>query len=275
MGERPGFLSGSGVVVGVLALLGVVVWTLLQGLTPFSPGSLNAVSKTSALGGVTSHARLGADCGSCHTAPWSSATMADRCMACHSDIRAEVQGRTGLHGHLVGGSARATCRGCHTEHHGPGGALTVIDPAAFPHDLTGYSLRGHRRTAKGTAVTCRDCHPVDLAHFDQATCASCHGALNATFMSQHVAAFGRACTSCHNGADPFGAGFSHTIFPISHGSRERQATCETCHPHGFTTYTCFGCHQHTATNVVGQHEGGNINQLSDCIRCHAGGRVPD
>lgn len=38
----------------------------------FSPGSLNAQAGTT-LGGVSSHAEIGGECGLCHTAPWDSA----------------------------------------------------------------------------------------------------------------------------------------------------------------------------------------------------------
>jgi hypothetical protein len=340
--NRLGFVSVAGVLVAGVVLAVVLAWTLIAGPVLFSPGPLSSKPRAQALGGVISHAQLAGNCGACHAAPWSSQTMVGLCLACHADIAGQVQSHGGLHGQLLGALSSPTCRGCHTEHHGPTGALTVINETTFPHDLTHYSLQGHRRSARGAKITCTDCHPKSLARFDQATCADCHVALNASFMTRHEAAFGKTCLLCHDGtgrdganfdhnAFPFkltgkhagvacerchtGSGvtrspqntpqdcfscharndkhngtfgqqcggchtpdgwnnakFDHNIFPVSHGSRERVATCQTCHPTDLHTYTCFGCHAHTPANVQARHEGRALANLTDCIRCHAGGR---
>ena len=125
----------------------------------------------------------------------------------------------------------------------------------------------------GTGFVCSDCHVKTLASFDVATCADCHTTINPGFMSQHEKDFGNQCLQCHIGNDPFGANFTHTMFPLDHGSNEQKATCKTCHPDsGFKTYTCFGCHRHTPANVQAEHERRSITQLSNCVQCHAGGR---
>lgn len=340
MSDRLGFVSATGAVAAAGLLVVVVAWTALAGPVLFTPGPLNAHPRSSTLGGVTAHAQL-TRCDACHAAPWSGTTMADLCMGCHTDVAAEVSSRSGLHGRLVGGATAATCRGCHTEHHGATGPLTVAD-SSFPHDLTGYSLTGHGRTQSGASVTCAQCHPRGLAQFDQATCTGCHTSLAAGFMSRHEGAYGTHCLACHDGADRYGPGFDHnslafklsgkhastacdrchadarslqdmrntpqdcyachaksdkhkgafgrqcgqchtpaawtgakfdhTVFPVDHGRREQVATCKTCHPVDVTTYTCFGCHQHTQVNIVARHEGRSLAELTDCIRCHAGGR---
>ena len=253
--------------------------------------------------------------------------MADRCLACHTDVRAQIRSRNGLHGALVGGRASPTCRGCHTEHHGPTGALTVIDEATFPHELLGYSLRGHRRTPTGARFTCADCHPSGLSRFDQAICARCHASLDARFMrAARRARSGASCLACHDGTDRFGsdfdhdklpfkltgkhaglacdamphrhavarrpskhaagcdtchakddkhkrrvreavravphtatdwgdAKFDHRIFPLTTGARSARATCQTCHPTDVSTYTCYGCHEHTPGDRPGGPRG--------------------
>ena len=152
--------------------------------------------------------------------------MADRCLACHTDVAGQIQAKSGLHGGLVGAQSSPTCRGCHPEHHGPDGALTVVDEATFPHDLTGYSLRGHQRTTEGSQVTCADCHPKDLAHFDQATCADCHATIDATFMSRHEATFGKQCLPCHDGTDRVGANFDHNRLPFKLTGKHAGVACE-------------------------------------------------
>jgi len=339
MSKRLGFVTFTGVVLGVAVLVGVLAWTLIAGPALYSSGPLNAQSKGHARGGVASHAQLGDNCGACHAAPWSSQTMADRCLVCHKEVVAELRAKRGMHGRLAGGLASPTCRGCHTDHRGPGGSLTVLDVARFPHQLTGYSLGEHKHTASGARFTCADCHPQGLARFSQATCARCHASMDAAFMRQHIATFGKQCVTCHNGDGsnfdhnklPFklegkhaglqcsachrtsktlaqfrntpqdcyschakddqhhgafgklceqchtpkgwaGATFDHSVFPLDHGSSERTATCQTCHPNGKSTYTCYGCHAHTPTNVRSTHETGNLARLANCIRCHPGGR---
>ena len=62
------------------------------------------------------------------------------------------------------------------------------------------------------------------------------------------------------------------IFPLTHGREERVATCATCHPNGTTTYTCFGCHEHTPGNVLREHDGRSLASIANCIECHVGGR---
>ena len=190
----------------------VVALTVLLGPVLFSPGALNSQAKAATLGGVTSHAQLGNDCGACHTAPWSCATMADKCLACHADVGSQITGKTGLHGTLAA-MRSAPCGDCHPDHHGPNGALTSLDESTFPHDVTGFTLSGHREKAKGGRFACADCHPKGYGAFDQSICATCHAAMDAAFMTQHEAAFGTDCLPCHDGSG--NAKVDHSKFPSS------------------------------------------------------------
>jgi hypothetical protein len=345
MSGRPGCVSGIGVVVATALLAVLLGVALLTGAGMFSPGALNSQAKAAPLGGVSSHAQLGRECGACHTPFWSSQTMADKCMACHADVKSQIQGKSGLHGKLVGGQSSPTCKGCHPEHHGAQGALTDIDEATFPHELLGYSLRSHEEKVGGGRFACIDCHPKGLSDFDQAVCVTCHAKADAAFMTKHLAAFGKDCLPCHDGSGRNGANFDHgklpfkligkhkslscekchakaqslqdlqktpqdcfachakddkhkgtfgqecgqchtaetwknakfdhKIFPVDHGSKELKATCKTCHPTDTKSYTCYGCHAHTPANVVGKHEGKSLAELSDCIKCHEGGKGGD
>jgi hypothetical protein len=217
----------------------------------------------------------------------------------------------------------------------------VKDGQAFPHDLTKFSLRGHREDGRGGHITCAQCHPTDLSRFDEASCDQCHAALNASFMRQHESRFGKKCLLCHDGrgqeggsfdhnkvtfkltgrhvgvacdrchpvgslqsaattprdcnachakddkhkgafgaqcdqchttAGWPGAKFDHTAFPVTHGREEQLATCKTCHPNDVSTYTCYGCHQHTVANVLAEHQGRKAADLANCIACHKGGQ---
>ena len=272
--NRPGFISATGAAVAAVVLAALGGWTAMRGPVLFSPGALNAQAKTRTLGGVTSHAQLAGQCGACHAAPWSSQTMADKCLACHTDVRGQTAGRTGLHARLVGTLSSPTCRGCHPEHHGAAGALTAVDSSTFPHDLTGYSLRGHRRTAEGTPFSCKDCHPTGLSNFSQTTCSACHTALDAKFMSQHEKAFGKQCLSCHNGAVLLGGNFNHNRLPFKLEGKHANLACERCHSGALslgalqtTPQDCRACH------AKDDKHRGAFGQ--DCGQCHNPGAWSD
>ena len=350
--RRPGFFSATGVVAAVVVVLAAGATALLAGPSLFSPGALNAqtsaelalepAASPASLGGVTSHAGTGDECGACHPAPWSSRTMADACVACHTGVGDQISGGKGLHGRLEGLRTSPTCAGCHPEHDGAYGALTVLDERSFgdTHEVAGFSLDTHRETQSGAAFACHDCHPAGYDRFSQRVCTDCHAEIDDAFMRDHEATFGRDCLACHDGTgaarvdhdrfafkltgkhrdvacedchegartgkdyrdaptDCYGCHaeddehdgaygrecgdchtarawgdvtFDHKVFPLDHGSEEQRATCQTCHPRGTSTYTCYGCHEHTTANVLGKHEGRPLSELADCVRCHPGGR---
>jgi hypothetical protein len=263
---RPHRVSRSAIVVGVATLLGLLAWVLIQGPGLFSPGGLNAQAKSQTLGGVTSHAQLAGKCGACHAAPWSAKSMSQRCLSCHTDVTAQITGHSGIHGGLVGAMSSSDCRACHSEHRGPAGALTAnFDHNRFPFKLTG----------KHASVPCNQCHTQTAATLQdlRATpqdCYSCHAKNDV-----HAGKFGKLCGQCHGTGGWGNAKFDHTIFPLSHGSDQQTATCATCHPTSYSAYTCYGCHFHTTASVQAGHEGQNASALSDCIRCHPGGRSAD
>jgi Cytochrome c3 len=262
--ERGRFVSGTRVVAGVVTVVLIFVWILFQGLTPFSPGGLNAQAKGLTLGGVRTHAQLSRNCAACHAAPWSSRTMDDRCLVCHSDVRTQINQNNGVHGGLVRAMSGPTCRVCHSEHRGPRGELTAnFNHNAFPFKLTGAHVN----------VPCQLCHtPARSANGLQNTptdCYACHAK-----MDKHHGTFGTDCGACHSTTSWANATFNHTIFPINHGTNQQASTCTTCHPKSnFSTYTCYGCHFHTPARVRADHEGQSLASLTDCIRCHAGGRT--
>ena len=102
---------------------------------------------------VASHAQLGNHCGACHTAPWSSQTMADKCMACHKDISAEISGKRGLHGALLA-TRTPTCAGCHPDHHGANGTLTALT-GSFSADM--HNSFAFKLTGKHATIPCSAC----------------------------------------------------------------------------------------------------------------------
>ncbi len=261
-----GCLSTGGIIAGLLTLLLVAGVVLVWGGRLFSPGPLNAQVGGS-LGGVQSHAATGGDCAACHTAPWTSTTMSDRCLACHTDVTGQLADAASLHGALKVGADHLPCYSCHPEHKGAAALLTVVDSATFPHDATGYSLKGHRQTSGGAAFTCADCHGSSLANFDVGTCTTCHTGLDAGFMQDHLTAFAAGCLACHDGLDTYGPTFDHNRVAFALAGGHAPLACASCHTGAgtiaelqATPQDCFSCHQKDDAH------GGQFGQ--DCGACH-------
>ncbi len=248
------------VVLG-LALVGAI--SFLRGGTLFSPGPLNAQKGLLSVGSIVSHADLSGKCASCHTAPWQSDSMSDRCVACHSDV-----GQDALNFHNTLSEGDDTCVKCHTEHHGPTAPITIFDSRFFPHELIGFSLTAHQKTINGSAFSCSDCHEEKTSSFDQTVCATCHAQIDASYMVNHVAAFDQDCMGCHDGVDVYGKGkFDHSKVAYPLVGQHASVDCAGCHA-GETTpaelkatsQDCSSCHQDQDSHqgVMGRN----------CAACH-------
>ena len=124
-------------------------------------------------------------------------------------------------------------------------------------------------------MPCSSCHPQSLARFDQSTCHSCHQQRDPAFQARHDSTFGTNCLLCHKTGGGLG-NFNHSMFPLNHGNRGVASACTVCHTtKDYRAYTCFGCHAHTPSNVVREHEGKSLAQIQDCVKCHVGGRKGD
>jgi hypothetical protein len=173
-----------------------------------------------------------------------------RCESCHRD---EEPAFTTAHvadwGH--------DCRACHdgVDRFGEG----------FDHGRTSFALDG-----KHTGVACVDCHQGARAAraFGEApeTCVGCH-----PMPDDHKDTFGDECAACHDTTSWQGATLKDHRFPLDHGAR-RASPCKTCHPGGYKTYTCYGCHEHTPANIEREHREEGIRDFRDCVRCHPTGR---
>jgi len=73
--------------------------------------------------------------------------MADRCEACHADVKAQLSTRSGIHS-IVGALGSPDCRTCHGEHHGPRASLN----GNFDHSRFKFKLTGRHRS-----VPCKLC----------------------------------------------------------------------------------------------------------------------
>jgi hypothetical protein len=271
--NRLGCLTGAGILAAFITALVIAGYAYARGGLMFNPGPLNAHSGD-ALGGVTSHAEIGADCAACHTAPWESAIMADRCAVCHADISSQMRDVASMHGRMLHDNPQLGCRHCHPEHRGADTKLTELGDASFPHEVVGFSLNGHQLTAAHEPFTCENCHAEDISKFDLKTCDTCHRQVDVSFMTAHTLSYGTACLDCHDGVDRFDKNFDHSAFSFKITGKHVGLACDQCHytARNFSDFRttlqdCYSCHQKDEP-----HEGRfGVN----CIDCHtADGWLP-
>lgn len=264
--RRLGCFSGTSIFVAIVTALVIAGYAYARGGLLYNPGPLNA-QRGEMLGGVTSHAETGGDCQACHTAPWERATMADRCLDCHSDLSGQLQDFTSLHGRMMKDAAAITCRNCHPEHRGADASLTEMDELTFPHEALGYSLRGHQFTAARKAFTCADCHADDISQFDLQTCDTCHRQIDSAFTETHEANWGGDCLLCHDGVDTYGNDFDHNrlAFPLAGG--HANISCYDCHANARTIADLQSASQDCATcHAADDVHAGKFG--ADCASCH-------
>lgn len=247
--NRLGCLTGTGLITALLTALIIAGYAYARGGSLYSPGPLNA-QEGEVLSGVASHAQTGGDCKACHTAPWESAVMADRCATCHTDIAAQMKEVASMHGTMLHDNPQLGCRHCHPEHRGAAAVLTDMNDAAFPHNVVGFSLNGHQLTAAREPFTCQDCHTKDISTVDLNTCAACHRQLDAAFMTAHALSYGTACLECHDGVDRLGKNFDHNSFSFKLRGKHAELSCDPCHftarayaAFKVTPQECYSCHQ--------------------------------
>lgn len=213
----------------IFLVLAIAALAALIGLTFAQPARMVSPGRLQ-----PAHAQLATDCFACHL-PWRGVSEA-RCISCHTvaDI-----GRKTSHGILIMPPAAgfhqqlagANCLGCHSDHQGPRPKQT------FTHAL--------------------------LAPAVQHQCASCHVA-PATPLHRKA---GPLCSSCHTTKAWTPATFDHARYFALTG--EHDVPCATCHiGQNYQRYTCFGCHEHTPTNIRAEHDDMSAAKLENCVLCH-------
>ncbi|MBK9196606.1 MAG: cytochrome c3 family protein [Flavobacteriales bacterium] len=196
-----------------------------------------------------------ADCNRCHAKPTDElhTQLPNKCAACH-DTQGWKPAREFDHA-LLTEAGRDDCASCHQRpidalhERMPGNCATCHStnawtPAAFDHSLLSSSEKNN----------CATCHrsPADAFHQgNKDNCVSCHGT-NAWTPST----------------------FDHSAYFRLDG--DHNAQCATCHPaNNYSTYTCYGCHEHTPGNILGEHQEEGITNITDCVRCHRSGDEDD
>jgi len=264
--KRLGCLSGTGIIAAIITSLVIVGYVYAKGGLLYNPGPLNAQG-VEVLGGVNSHAEIGGNCKACHTAPWESARMEDRCVDCHGNIAVQMKDVATMHGSMLTGQPDLRCRFCHPEHRGPNAKLTELGDRSFPHEVVGYSLNGHQFKVTREAFVCSDCHVDDISKFDLQTCDACHRQMDLGLMTAHTLSFGSDCLDCHDGVDSLVSKFDHDKFAFKLVGKHEGLDCGKCHTDArrlgdFQTalQDCQACHRKDEP-----HQG---RYGFDCANCH-------
>lgn len=197
---------------------------------------------------ITAHAEINTDCFACHQ-PWRGAS-APLCIGCHAlpdiglrttkgvaitKMSAPPRLKVAFHQDLL----QQDCMACHSDHQSP--RFTQPGRTSFSHALLRPAVRQQ----------CENCHakPADRLH-------------------QGVTG---DCLACH-GQDAWKpATFDHAEFFVL--DRDHNVECATCHTAtqkggSYSTYSCYGCHEHTPANIRAEHEEEGIRDFEDCMECH-------
>lgn len=199
------------------------------------------------------HARLEANCASCHTS-FRKEAQNSRCTSCHSGIGGDIASGTRFHGKFAPARTGA-CKTCHSEHKGRGFGLIHFNRASFNHALTDYPLTGGHARAP-----CAGCHGNgNNFRGIQRACASCHSRND-----PHRGQLGRDCQNCHTTAGwKQVSGFDHSRTGFALTGAHRQQGCLSCHAgqrwKGLGR-TCATCHA--------RDDAHNGSRGTNCASCH-------
>lgn len=181
------------------------------------------------------HPAGGSECTSCHTRPAKHATGA--CSSCHATSS------TWRFSHPRSEDC-ASCHAAPTRHYG--GSCASCHSPSTPFRKAVYKHPGasaqctscHARPSGHSSAPCSACHrPASswaFTHPSSSGCSSCH--------RTPASHYGTACASCHSPAASWdSATFSHARIPGGEHTH-RSFSCATCHPRGYSSYSCLKCH---------------------------------
>jgi hypothetical protein len=172
-----------------------------------------------------------------------------------------------MHGSMLTDQPDLRCRFCHPEHRGPDAPLTELGELSFPHEVVGFSMRGHQFKVAQDAFVCSDCHAGDISKFDSQTCDTCHRQMDMGFMTAHTLSFGSACLDCHDGVDSLVTNFDHNKYSFKIAGKHEGLACVKCHVNArglgdfqMTLQDCYSCHRNDEP-----HQG---KYGFSCVDCH-------
>ncbi|MEI8033455.1 MAG: hypothetical protein WCH05_08935 [Chlorobiaceae bacterium] len=239
---------------------------------------------------MSGHQKLERECLSCHK-PFEG-VKATVCASCHkpNDIGVRSVAGTPVEGNpgkalFHRGIDRASCLECHSDHKV---VLSTKSYKPFVHEHISESLKN----------SCIICHkkqqPQNALHrSSRENCAACHTTRKwkpATFNHTSLTASAvTVCIECHKGDEPrdemhrksfASCGTCHATkkwkpSTLNHDKYFRldephRTSCATCHtaPGNYKKYSCYGCHEHTPSNIAREHVKEGISNYQNCVKCH-------
>lgn len=267
----------------LLVITVVLIWLIVQyPHAMINPGELSA-----------NHQDLNEKCNSCHKPFWGISN--DNCISCHK--LSEI-GKDSLNLNDPNSGSKKIlfhdklsdqkCASCHSEHNGlkPESPLSNFNHALLSGQLISNCNSCHDRPAdnlhKQLSSTCSNCHNTEgwkssvkfdhnmLQGADKNNCASCHQKPNDLYHQT----FNDNCNKCHTTNKWVPSSFDHSAFFLL--DRDHNAKCNLCHTdNNFSTYTCYGCHEHSQSNIMNEHDEVNTGNINDCVSCHKSGNKGD
>jgi hypothetical protein len=191
---------------------------------------------------IPAHTEIANDCFECHTPFLGS--KPEKCIKCHQV--SEIGIKT-TEGQFIGGERKNVafhqelieddCVACHSDHNG---VMAFRPISHFSHELVKGAMRER----------CQGCHtnPNDSLHSKiKENCSDCH-----------VIEAWKPATLDHDKYFRF--------------DRHHPADCESCHmDNNYNSYTCYGCHEHSRSNIRGEHHEEGIYNYENCVECHKSG----
>lgn len=232
---------------------------------------------------IKGHQKIKADCSACHT--FFKGVSSEKCIVCHkvseigllSKIKIDSTAKLKnilFHQHLIG----QKCTPCHSDHKGinPDAGISV-----FSHDMLDAALKNecsNCHTASSEIHTlfskdCGKCHNTtawkktnfnhSMLQVSAENCSRCHQEPDKAYHNQ----FGSNCLQCHNTNKWVPSTFDHSkYFQLD---EKHNAGCTACHTDNkYKTYTCYGCHEHTQSNMFEKHNEHGIKNFNNCVACH-------
>jgi len=100
----------------------------------------------------------------------------------------------------------------------------------------------------------------------QEQCDSCHSGPGDAL---HLKIKGN-CAGCHTQRAWLPATFEHEQY--FRFDRHHETECATCHvDNDYANYTCYGCHEHSRSNIREEHVEEGIYDYESCVECHRSG----
>jgi hypothetical protein len=195
---------------------------------------------------IAGHKELETKCLNCHV-PFQN-TSNQLCVNCHKvqDIgvlttkgyKFQAKIKTPFHHLLI----KEECTSCHVGHVGHIQITNNKGVKKFSHELLSENVRNN----------CSSCHqkPNDSIHLNvQNNCSSCHGMEKWKPASLNHEKYFRLDDN-HPGNN-----------------------CSICHidKNNYKKYTCYGCHEHSESKIINEHQEEGIRDISNCVRCHRSG----